>query len=1300
VGDTAVDQDFPAHGSFDDGWGGPYPIGFAFCFLNETYTQYWIGSNGWISFTNPQGHSWTTWTPFSLPSTDPTVPKNAIFSPYQDWYPSHNPGIKNVFRHIISDPTDSKLVVYWNNCPMYNCYTGSPPPYGTFQIVIHQQNSIIENNITHKGICSWQANAATQGVHNADGTLAYIAFNRNQTDWKADEESTRFVPSGVSWYRDTYPGGPMVGQGDSVYFKPLVTTTYFAVVNTCINGEAIASRVVPVFPPVLPTITGNRSVCMNNTEKYKTEPGMTKYSWIVSGGTIVAGGASADDSVTVKWDQPFPPYTVGVNYTNLKGCRSLSPYIINITVNSFMTPVITGLNFLCPGAQVTYSTQAGYTNYQWTYPGATLISGGTATDNTLTVTWNTAGAQNISVNYTDVNGCTSNTPVWYPVTVYSLPVPTVAGPAKICAGTPGALYTTQPGMTSYLWTVSAGGTITAGGTPADNTVTVIWNAPGPETVSVNYQDPNGCTAVSAFVFPVTVNSLPVPTIAGNQNVCVGVSGTVYSTQAGMNNYFWAVSAGGTITAGGTGADNTATVTWNIPGTQTISVNYNDANTCTATTPVPFQVTVHTLPVPVISGPPVLCAGSMGAVYSTQPGMTNYQWAVSAGGNITAGGTTADNTATVTWTTPGIQDITLNFQDLNGCVALAPVSFPVTVNSLPVPSVAGPGSACLNSSSIYSTDPGMSNYTWSVTAGGNITAGLGSNTITVLWSIPGAQTITVNYSDANNCAAAPPSGYPVTVSSLPTPSLNGSNNVCKGNSILYSTDAGMSNYSWVISGGGILTTGGGLLDNTATVTWNATGAQFISVNYQVGPGCMAASPKVLVITVKPVPSVINAANSSVCSATLLNITPLADLAGTNFSWTASGSSANVSGFNSGIGVTIFDLLVNSGFTDETVTYSVLPSLSGCDGVTSDFVVTVHPVADVLFTPNGQSFCSGGKTNISLGSDVTLPIFTWSATGSSGNISGFGPGGGNAISQTLINNGFIIETATYHVIPSTSSCPGTGNDVVITVFPLPAMTFTPCTDIITTPGAQPFTLRGGTPLGGMYSGPGVNAGIFNPALAGTGSHTITYSYSNTWGCAAGATQVITVVNPGVFFCDNLVTDIRDNKQYPTIKIGAQCWMAANLNFGNTVPSSSMQRDNCVVEKYCFNDNAANCISLGGLYQWDEMMQFNALQAIQGICPPEWHVPTENEWTTLFNFYTSNGFAGSPLKFTGYSGFKALLDGVRLDNVNWDYSNFAGFFWSSTAHGPSKAWAHAMNTFNPSVSYYPGNRSHAFSVRCIKD
>jgi uncharacterized protein (TIGR02145 family) len=161
-----------------------------------------------------------------------------------------------------------------------------------------------------------------------------------------------------------------------------------------------------------------------------------------------------------------------------------------------------------------------------------------------------------------------------------------------------------------------------------------------------------------------------------------------------------------------------------------------------------------------------------------------------------------------------------------------------------------------------------------------------------------------------------------------------------------------------------------------------------------------------------------------------------------------------------------------------------------------------------------------------------------------------------------------------------------------------------------------------------------------------------------------------------------------------------LAANLNFGTIIASTQDQRDNCVSEKYCYNDNPLNCSNQGGLYQWDEVMQYDDTPGDQGFCPPGWHIPTENDWNILFANYTNNGFAGSPLKYSGYSGFNALLSGARHIDKSWDFQGFATFFWSSTSYAGYKAWAHGMNYYDPSVSVYPSSRINAFSVRCVKN
>jgi uncharacterized protein (TIGR02145 family) len=268
--------------------------------------------------------------------------------------------------------------------------------------------------------------------------------------------------------------------------------------------------------------------------------------------------------------------------------------------------------------------------------------------------------------------------------------------------------------------------------------------------------------------------------------------------------------------------------------------------------------------------------------------------------------------------------------------------------------------------------------------------------------------------------------------------------------------------------------------------------------------------------------------------------------------------------------------------------------------------------------------------------------------------------------------------------------------------PVVTFTSCFDTITTVGAKPFRLKGGIPLGGTYSGPGVNGmtGIFTPSVAGTGLKTISYTYTNVASCSAGKSKTILVQPNPAFICGNSFSDIRDGKSYPTVQIGTQCWMAANLNRGTQITSAQVQFDNCVDEKYCFGNDAAKCSKYGGLYQWDEMMRYDDVPEGQGLCPPGWHIPTDNDWTVLCNFYNGYGFAGKPLQDTIIPGFRALPGGIFYLNSSWSFADFAVLFWTSSSWGSYKALSHGMNTINFSVSLYPSSRANAFPVRCLHD
>ena len=126
----------------DDSQSGPYNIGFNFCFFGNTYTQFWIGSNGWISFSPAQPNNFAS---LSIPNGALSVPKNCIMGPWQDWHP----GIGGQIRYQSSGVAPCrKLTVSWIGVPMYSCTNLQ----GTFHIVIYESTNLIENYIQNNQI--------------------------------------------------------------------------------------------------------------------------------------------------------------------------------------------------------------------------------------------------------------------------------------------------------------------------------------------------------------------------------------------------------------------------------------------------------------------------------------------------------------------------------------------------------------------------------------------------------------------------------------------------------------------------------------------------------------------------------------------------------------------------------------------------------------------------------------------------------------------------------------------------------------------------------------------------------------------------------------------------------------------------------------------------------------------------------------------------------------------------------------------------------------------------------------------
>jgi uncharacterized protein (TIGR02145 family) len=208
---------------------------------------------------------------------------------------------------------------------------------------------------------------------------------------------------------------------------------------------------------------------------------------------------------------------------------------------------------------------------------------------------------------------------------------------------------------------------------------------------------------------------------------------------------------------------------------------------------------------------------------------------------------------------------------------------------------------------------------------------------------------------------------------------------------------------------------------------------------------------------------------------------------------------------------------------------------------------------------------------------------------------------------------------------------------------------------------------------------------------------------------------------------ITDV-DGNNYNTVTIGTQVWMAENLRTthyadGTTIPlvteDDQWRELNSTDKAYCWfnNEGASNAKDYGALYTWAAAMNGAASSSsnpsgIQGVCPEGWHLPSDDEWTTLTDYLGGLDVAASKLKETGTvhwrspnaiatneSGFTALPGGHRSnDAVWWDFKDL-GFWWSSTKQDDYSWYRVIVSTETTAEMYRRSDMNqNGFSVRCV--
>lgn len=213
---------------------------------------------------------------------------------------------------------------------------------------------------------------------------------------------------------------------------------------------------------------------------------------------------------------------------------------------------------------------------------------------------------------------------------------------------------------------------------------------------------------------------------------------------------------------------------------------------------------------------------------------------------------------------------------------------------------------------------------------------------------------------------------------------------------------------------------------------------------------------------------------------------------------------------------------------------------------------------------------------------------------------------------------------------------------------------------------------------------------------------------WNVALNQLEITNLYNSSSVWlpCASIPTVTYGSQTYNTIQIGTQCWFKENLNIGVEVADVTQETNNSTVEKTCYNSTTGQCSIYGGIYNWDEAMNYGTNP--QGICPTGWHIPTQTEWLTLTN-YLGAATAGQQMKVdaaasipwdgNNTSNFTALSGGIGQGS-SFMYQGSRETYWSSTEFSATDAYDYGLTSGLNTLDEANNTKPSGYCIRCIYD
>ena len=624
--------------SCDDCTYGPFPIGFTFNYFGTNYTQFYVSSNGLLTFDAANASYSNTCFPTSLGTS-------AIGAYWDDLYYDYSCSP----TYFYYNSTGGVLTVSWVSFTTVAAGGTTCSNYVSAQVQLYQTSNVVQVNVQS----AYNNSSSTIGIQNSAGTVGYNAVCNggitNGSSWTWTPSATytcSVVTNGTTLTPTCTAQSVNLGPGESdqmAVTNGLSYTLSYSGPGSCADGSASQFCVngTTYSSPQTLTATSGSNWVIGQPETSSSWVGGSGCSAVLtyrlanSSPTVTVTPSSATGACT---SQALSATGSGGNgtlsYTWSNGSTSATPTVTSsgtytvtvkdqgncsvagstgaITIYSAPTASLSGGSSpVCYNAiPATFTTTAGGGNGSYTY---LWYKNGTSTG-TTTSTYSPGALTSTSTIYCAVTSgsCGTTNTSSYTVTV------------------DGALSASQSGGTTPVCYNTAPGTFTATGSGGTGSYTYLWylNGAATSTTSSTYA-PGNLTATSSIYCAVTSGSCgTVNTTAST----IAVDGSLSASQSGGTTPVCYNTAPGTFTATGSGGTGSYTYLWykNAVSTGITTSTYAPGN-LTSTSTIYCAVT----------------SGSCGTANTTASTITVY-------GNLTAsqsGGTTpiCNNTSPGTFT---------------------------------------------------------------------------------------------------------------------------------------------------------------------------------------------------------------------------------------------------------------------------------------------------------------------------------------------------------------------------------------------------------------------------------------------------------------------------------------------------------------------------------------------------------------------------------------------------------------------------------------------------------------------------